>query len=249
MKDVRLPVRRVEADPDFDAEEADQAREAWFLSLPPVRQLLENGLDLGPATVITGENGVGKSTLVEAIATAYGLNPEGGSVSAMHRTRSSESSLHQRLRLVRGIGTSKRGYFLRAETMHSFYTYLEENPDTGPEEEPIFHERSHGESFLDLMESRSLVRGLWVLDEPESALSLTGCLRFMRSLMDLIDAGCQVLLSTHSPVLAALPGATLLEAGPWGLRETDYDSLDLVQGYRSFMWKPQRYLEVLREEY
>jgi predicted ATPase len=99
------------------------------------------------------------------------------------------------------------------------------------------------------MESRSLVRGLWVLDEPESALSLTGCLRFMRSLMDLIDAGCQVLLSTHSPVLAALPGATLLEAGPWGLRETDYDSLDLVQGYRSFMWKPQRYLEVLREEY
>ncbi|MGO3151589.1 MAG: AAA family ATPase [Galactobacter sp.] len=242
MKDVRLPLRRVEAEPDREIGPED----AWFLGLSPVRQVLDHGLDLGQATVITGENGVGKSTLVEGIAVAYGLNPEGGSTGAQVRSRRSESALPAHLRLVRGIGSSKRGFFLRAETMHGFYTYLEDNPGTDPE--PVFHERSHGESFLDLVESRALVRGLWVLDEPESALSLNGCLCLMRSLMDLIDRGSQVILSTHSPVLAGLPGATLLEAGDWGLRESDYDSLDLVRAYRSFLRKPERYLEVLREE-
>lgn len=239
MKDIRLPLRRVEADPESEILPED----AWFLGLAPVRQLLERGLDLGPATVITGENGVGKSTLVEGIATAYGLNPEGGSTGARLSSRRSESALPDHLRLVRGIGSYKRGYFLRAETMHGFYTYLEENPDTGPDPEPVFHERSHGESFLDLVDSRALVRGLWVLDEPESALSLDGCLKLMRSLLDLLDDGSQVLLSTHSPILAALPGATLLEAGPWGLRQSDYDELDLVAGYRSFLRHPQRFLD------
>jgi len=106
---------------------------------------------------------------VEAIALAYGLSPEGGSAGARHSTRSTESILADHLQLVRTAGATRRGYFLRAETMHGFFTYLEKNPSTvGPD--ISFHDMSHGESFLELAVDRFRGRGLWVLDEPESAL-------------------------------------------------------------------------------
>jgi predicted ATPase len=228
----RLPVRRVEQHP---LEPADRA--AWPATLAPVRQLLDDGLDLGAVTVLVGDNGAGKSTLVEAIAMAYGMNPEGGSTGASNRTRPSESTLGDHLQLVRGAGASKRGFFLRAETMHGFFTYLESIGDGGS-----FHTRSHGESFLDLVVERSRVHGLWVLDEPESALSLLGLLR------DLVAEGSQVLLSTHSPVLAAFPGADLYEIGAWGIRGCAYDDLDLVRTWRSFLDAPQRFLRYLDGE-
>ena len=91
-----------------------------------VAQLLDDGLPLGPATVLVGENGSGKSTLIEGIATAFGLSAEGGSVNAHHATRDSESSLPDHILLRRHAGASRRGYFLRAETMHGFFTYLEQ---------------------------------------------------------------------------------------------------------------------------
>ena len=97
--------------------------DAWPLTIPAVASLLREGLKLAQATILTGDNGSGKSTLVEAIAMAYGLNPEGGSTGANHRTRPSESSLHDAITLVRSPGPH-RGYFLRAETMHGLYTYL-----------------------------------------------------------------------------------------------------------------------------
>ena len=119
----------------------------WPSSIPAVAQVLEDGIDLAPGvTFLVGENGSGKSTIVEGIAVAYGLSPEGGSRQAAHSTRPTESPLSEWLRLQRGVGASRWGFFLRAETMHSFYTYLEQNPSSGPE--PRFHEMSHGESFL-----------------------------------------------------------------------------------------------------
>jgi predicted ATPase len=202
--------------------------------------VLEQGLDLGPVTVLTGENGVGKSTLVEAIAVAFGLNAEGGSTGALHVTRASESPLGDHLQLVRGAGAPRRGFFLRAETMHGFYTYLEDAGIGGP-----LHERSHGESFLALVSERTHLRGLWILDEPESALSLSGCLALLGLLRDLVAEGSQVILSTHSPVLAAFPGARLLELGAWGIRESAYDDLDLVRTWRLFLDAPERFLRHL----
>jgi predicted ATPase len=230
---VTLPVRRVE---EHALAPAD--RTSWPATLAPVRQLLTEGLDLGPVTVLVGDNGAGKSTLVEAIAMAYGMNAEGGSTGAMHRTRASESTLFEHLQLVRGGGAPKRGFFLRAETMHGFYSYLESinSPDVE------FHTRSHGESFLDLVIARSRVRGLWVLDEPESALSLPGCLALIGLLRDMVAEGSQVLLSTHSPILAAFPGADVYEIGDWGIRACDYDDLDLVRNWRAFLDSPERYL-------
>jgi predicted ATPase len=231
-----LPVRRVEADP---SEPMDRSR--WPATLAPVMRLLDDGLDLGAVTILVGDNGAGKSTLVEAIAMAFGMNAEGGSTGARNRSRDSESTLADHLRLVRGGGASKRGFFLRAETMHGFFSYLESIGDEG-----AFHERSHGESFLDLVSARSRVRGLWVLDEPESALSLPGCLALIGLLRDLVDGGSQILLSTHSPVLAAFPGADLYEIGEWGIRASEYDDLDLVRHWRSFLESPERYLRHLQ---
>jgi len=239
MRWAEYPIRRVEPDQDQPA-----PRGEWPATLPPVAQLLDQGLELGPVTVFVGDNGTGKSTLVEAIALAFGFSPEGGSTGAMHSTRASESSLHEHLRLIRNPGASRRGYFLRAEAMHGFFTYLERNPGKGPE--AVFHELSHGESFLELAVERFKGAGLWVLDEPESALSLSGCLALMGILKDLVDRGdSQVILSTHSPLLAALPGATIYEVGEWGLRAEQWDDLDLVRNWRNFLNGPERYLRHL----
>jgi predicted ATPase len=86
------------------------------------------------------------------------------------------------------------------------------------------------------------VKGLWVLDEPESALSLPGCLALIGLLRDMVAEGSQVLLSTHSPVLAAFPGADVYEIGDWGIRACAYDDLDLVRNWRAFLDSPERYL-------
>lgn len=198
-------------------------------------------LAAGEITCVLGENGSGKSTLVEGIAMAYGLSPEGGSNQSRHTTRASESPLAGALQLTRGIGAGRWGFFLRAETMHSWYTYLEANPGADPDE-PVFHEMSHGESFLAVLRTRFDSPGFYCLDEPEAALSFSSTLGLIAALHELVDQGGQVLCATHSPVLAAMPGATLLEVGDWGLRETTWDELELVQHWRRYLEAPERYL-------
>ncbi|AEE47536.1 AAA family ATPase [Cellulomonas fimi] len=232
--DRPLPVRRVPPSggvPDDDG--------AWYLRIPAVRQVLTDGWDLDAVTVLVGENGAGKSTLVEALALSRDMGPEGGSIGSRHSTRPSEAELT--FRLERDIGAGRFGFFLRAETMHSFYTYLEENPGSRPE--PRFHEMSHGESFLSLVGDRMFKPGLYLLDEPEAALSFTGCLALLAHLHDLVTTSpAQVVLSTHSPILAALPGAAIWEVGEWGMRRCDWEDLDLVQRWRGFLDDPRRYL-------
>jgi len=150
------PVRRVAA------AEGIRPSGTWPHTIPAVRQLLTDGLDLDPGvTFLVGENGTGKSTLVEAIAIAFGMSPEGGSTGARLTTRASESPLSGELLLTRGAGASRWGFFLRAETMHGYYTYLENNP--GPYD-PKFHELSHGEGFLEVLRSRFDSPGLYCLD-------------------------------------------------------------------------------------
>jgi predicted ATPase len=237
MEFSRLPVRSVGEHPLNP-----MARSGWPASLAPVTQVLDRGLDLGAATVFVGENGAGKSTLVEAIAMAYGLSAEGGSRDALHSTRASESPLWDHLQLVRNAESSRRGYFLRAETMHGVFTYLEE---VGSPSTP-YHERSHGESFIELAQERFRGAGLWILDEPESALSFQGCLALLALLKRVLaDGRSQVVLSTHSPVLAALPGATIHEVGEWGLREREWRDLPLVDHWTRFLLDPERYLDEL----
>lgn len=225
-----LPVREVVGEPGDDS--------GWPLTLAPVAQLLREGLVLTELTVLVGENGVGKSTIIEAIAMAYGLSPEGGSTNRRPSRRPTESSLHERLTLVRGIGRSRWGYFLRAETMHGLLTYLEENPGS----DGLYHERSHGEAFAELLETKLAHLtgrgGFLVLDEPEAGLSFVSQARLANQLAGLREDGVQVLLATHSPILASVPGAQLIELDDTGLHERRWEDLLTVALYRRFLTDP-----------
>ncbi len=229
---------RVVDDPDRPA--------GWPRTVPAVAQLLAGGIDLAPGvTFLVGENGSGKSTVLEGVALAYGFSPEGGSNQARHSTRPSESPLSDWLEIQRGVGASRWGFFLRAETMHAFYTYLEDNPSSGPE--PVFHEMSHGESFLAILDTRFDRPGFYCLDEPEAALSFSSTLALMATLQSIALHGGQVLCATHSPILASLPGARVLELGEWGMRETRWEDLELVHHWRAYLDSPRRYLRRLLE--
>jgi len=234
------PIRRVELDP---AAEVD--RTAWWARIPAVKAVLEHGLNL-PAgvTFLVGENGSGKSTLIEALAGAHGLNPEGGSRSAMHTTRATESPLGAALRTIRTPGRRVNSYFLRAETTHGLYTYLEalpgdDNPDTD------LHDRSHGEGFLQLLERKFRGYGFYLMDEPEAPLSFTSTLSLVARLDGLRAAGAQVVVATHSPLLTALPDATILELGAHGIRRTTWPELEVVAGWRRFLAEPETFLRPL----
>lgn len=239
-----LPVRRVRASPL-----ATLTPDQWPLTLAPVRQLLEPGLDLGRATILVGENGTGKSTIVEAMAMAFGMPGEGGSTGAQHTTYVSESPLHEELLLERGAGASRWGYFLRAETAHGLFTYLANNPGSHSVD-PDFHRLSHGESFLAMLNSgRFRGDGFFVMDEPEAGLSFSAQLALVGSLHAIAHhQQGQVLLATHSPVLAALPGARILELDEHGIHERAWEDLEVVYAYRHFLREPRRYLRHVVEE-
>jgi predicted ATPase len=240
LRDSR-PVRRVQHNPptSYDGKR-------WPYNVPAVAQILREGLDLAAGvTFLVGENGSGKSTLVEAIATAYGLNPEGGSRNARHSTRVSESPLAEVLQLVKSPGAGSWSYFLRAEAMHGLYTYLEK---LGGSTDSRYHEMSHGEGFLEVLRHRFDSPGFYLMDEPESALSFRSSLTLLAFLDELRLRGAQVVIATHSPVLCSLPGAQVLEVGEHGIRPAVWRELQLVKDWRGYLEEPQRWLRHLLAE-
>ncbi len=234
LRDRRL-VRRVVA-----SEQPSAPVGAWPSTIPAVAQLLREGLELtAGVTVLVGENGSGKSTLVEAIAMAFGLAAEGGTRNVQEGTRTSESPLHQWITLEKAPGAPRWGFFLRAETMHGYFTRYE---PYSVERDPSFHELSHGEAFLEVLRTRFDSPGLYCLDEPEAALSFSGQLALAATLHELSAIGAQVICATHSPLLAAVPGAQILEVGPWGIRQATWEDLELVAHWRAYLDDPKRYL-------
>ncbi len=222
--------------------------------LPVVRWLREHGgLALYPGvTFLVGENGSGKSTLVEAVAVALGLNPEGGSRSFRFATRASESDLGSHVRVARRPGRERTSFFLRAESYYNVASEVErlDREPGGPPLLPAYggsgHERSHGESFLALLRHRFFPRGLYLLDEPEAALSVTGALAVLARMVDLTAQGSQFVVATHSPILLALPGATVLQIGDDGaVRRVGYDEALPVVLTRSFLADPDAFLRHL----
>ena len=222
----------------------------WPFTSPAVAQVVrEGGLEVPDGvTFLVGENGSGKSTLVEALARAY---PRRG-VDNPHvnllgdRGSAEDSQLHWFLKARTHPMASPAGFFLRAETMHQVLGEADASPAQrrawGGE---ALNARSHGESFLAVLRHRFTDVGVYFLDEPEAALSFRSCLGLV-SLLDLMRReGSQVVCATHSPLLVSLPGATLLEAGEWGLREAAYDDLDLVRSWREFLDAPGRWLRHL----
>jgi predicted ATPase len=235
----RRAVRSVRHDP---GRPVDTSR--WPASVPAVKQMLGEGLELAKGvTVLVGENGSGKSTIIEMLAEACGLNPQGGSaMGKLFRTRDSEPGIGTSLSVERGPGRPHWSYFLRADTMHTLYSYLEDNPGRRPER---FHELSHGEGFLEILRTRINQPGFYLMDEPDAPLSFTACLGLVALLHDLSQSGSQVIVATHSPIVAAVPGATILELGDWGIRPARWDELHLVAAWRQFMTEPASYLRRL----
>jgi predicted ATPase len=216
----------------------------WPASVPAMAQLLREGLDV-PAglTVLVGENGSGKSTVMETLAEAYGLNPQGGSaLGQTFRIRDSEPGVGQELVVVRGVLRPRWSYFLRADTMNQLYGYLEQNPGKAADR---FFELSHGEGFLEILRTRVNETGFYLLDEPDAPLSFTASLGLVALLHDLVEAGSQIVVATHSPVLAAIPGAHLLELGSWGIQPATWDDLSLVVAWRQFMRDPRAFFRHL----
>jgi predicted ATPase len=207
--------------------------------LPAVRAL---PLHLAPGvTVLVGENGSGKSTLVEALAVAAGFNPEGGSGQVQFKTFPSHSDLADHLRLV----WSPRlfpGWFLRAESFYNVATFRDGS--AGPRL-PSYHEMSHGESFLAVAREWFAQARLFVLDEPEAALSFTGQLALVQAMLDGVAAGAQFVVATHSPLLMAFPHARLYELAGDRLTERAFDDLEVVSLWRGFLAAPHRFLRHL----
>ncbi|MEU4564805.1 AAA family ATPase [Actinoplanes sp. NPDC023936] len=217
--------------------------------LPVVRGLREHG-ELRfrrPVTLLAGDNGSGKSTLIEAMAVASGFNPEGGTTAFTFATRPSESALGEYLTLSRVAGRKPRtGFFLRAESFYNVATEIDQLGVGGSYGGVSLHERSHGESFLDLAVHRFGPGGLYLLDEPEAALSVNGCLALLVRIAELVEQGSQFVIATHSPVLLACPQATIYEIGAGGrIDEVDYDQAEAVALTRTFLADPQRMLRRL----
>jgi predicted ATPase len=208
-------------------------------NLPAVRNL--ETLTLHRAvTFIVGENGSGKSTLLEALAISAGFNAEGGSKNFRFATRASHSDLHRCLRLSRSHRRPRTGFFLRAESFFNVATEIDRLNSEGPDLLGSYggrslHEQSHGESFVALLKHRFGPQGLYFLDEPEAALSPTRQMAALVRIHDLVNEGCQFVIATHSPILMAYPGATILGVGEEGLAPILYEETEHYRITRRFL--------------
>lgn len=184
-------------------------------------------------TFFVGENGTGKSTLLESIAIGYGFNPEGGNLNFKFSTMDSHSQLHQALTVVKGAKRPKSSFFLRAESFYNVASKVEDYRD-GDEYSSYYksyggkslHDQSHGESFLALIQNRFTSKGLYILDEPEAALSPQRQLTLLMLIHDLAQKGTQFLIASHSPILLGIPGASILSFDDGRIREVAYEETE-----------------------
>lgn len=194
-------------------------------------------------TFFVGENGSGKSTFLEAIAVASGFNPEGGTKNFGFSTRTSHSVLDQYIRCSRGVSKPKDGFFLRAESFFNVATEIETLDSFPSFGAPIIesyggkslHEQSHGESFFALMMNRFSANSLFILDEPEAALSPARQMSMICRIHELVGENCQFLIATHSPILMAYPDADIVVFGEQGMVNTAYEDTEHYQITKSFM--------------
>lgn len=225
--------------------------DAYPFTIPAVKAL--DGLELSQVTYFIGENGSGKSTILEALAVAAGFNPEGGTKNFSFATRSSESVLGKCLRLIKTFERPKTGYFLRAESFFNVATNIEEMdrlPGSAPKiiesyGDDSLHEQSHGESFMALLKNRFGAEGFYILDEPEAALSPQRQIALLARMRELVRSGSQLVLATHAPIVLAYPGATIYRLDENGITRVAYEEAEPFTLTRDFLADRARYLKQL----
>ena len=231
-------------------EESVQSNEYPF-SLPAVKNLTQ--LQFHPnITFLIGENGSGKSTILEAIATSYGFNPEGGTRNFNFSSFSSHSTLHDYIRVVKGAERPLDGFFFRAESFYNVATNIEELNREVPGLLNSYggtslHAQSHGESFMSIFLHRFRGNSMYILDEPEAALSPSRQLTFIARLHELVEQGCQFIIATHSPILMAYPNSIVYEIKD-DYQEVNARDTDHYQITKAFLDSPERMLQILMND-
>ena len=228
----------------------------YYTQLSSVRLLQEMGWFRfnSPVTFFVGENGSGKSTLLEALAVCAGMNAEGGSRNFTFATKRTESGLHRHISLARGA-RERDSFFLRAESFYNVATEIERLDEIAAPTRRIsesyggvsLHEQSHGESFLSLVQNR-LNGGLYILDEPEAALSPTRQMTLLVEFDRMVKAGAQLIVATHAPILLAFPGAEIWEITGDSIALTSYEDCGHVRVARRFLNDPRGMLRRLMED-
>ncbi|MBQ8387585.1 MAG: AAA family ATPase [Clostridia bacterium] len=230
---------------------------SYLLGLPAIKHLSDAGrLTFSSAvTFFVGENGTGKSTLLEAIAVAFGFNAEGGSRNFNFATASTHSELFEHITLVKSLQRPRDGFFLRAESLYNVATNIEDLDNAPGFSRKIvesfggvsLHKQSHGESFLSIVQNRFKGNGLYIIDEPEAALSPMRLMTLMAEINSLVKKGSQFIIATHSPILMTLPGAEIMEFSQNGIRNVDYRETEHYQITKRFLDDPDRMLKYLLE--
>ena len=224
-----------------------------YLNRLPVVRALEEGDGISfrkKVTFIVGENGIGKSTLIEGLAVAMGFNPEGGTVNFSFSTNDSHSDLYKYLTVSRGYKRHRDGFFLRAESFYNVASNIDEldaDPDGGAQIINYYggvslHRQSHGESFMALVENRFRGNGLYILDEPEAALSPMRLMRLMVYMQKLVEKNSQFIISTHSPILMTVPNAEIFEITEEGISSVHYKDTEHFIVTKRFMDAPEKML-------
>lgn len=218
--------------------------EVYPYNIPSLKDFSSLKLDK-PVTFFVGENGSGKSTLIEAIAISLGINPEGGSQNFMFETKETHSDLYKCLYIQKGIERPRTKYFLRSETFYNVSTYIESNLDAmkGMKFESP-HKCSHGESFIKLLQSRFYDKGLYILDEPEAALSPSRQMSFLILMDNLVKNGSQFIIATHSPIILSYSNASIYNFDD-KLNKLTYKETEIYKLYKLFIENSDMMLEKL----
>ena len=225
--------------------------------LPVVKHLINNDIEFQkPVTFFVGENGIGKSTLIEAIAVSTGFNPEGGTVNFNFSTRESHSDLYKYLKIAKGTRRRTDGFFLRAESFFNVASNIEEMDREPASAPPVIesyggislHEQSHGESFMVLVRNRFGGNGLYILDEPEAALSPSRLMTLLCEIHRLVNDNSQFIISTHSPILMAYPNADIYEITQNGINHVHYIETEHYRITREFLNNTDSMLNTLLYE-
>ncbi|MEM4381647.1 MAG: AAA family ATPase [Candidatus Caldarchaeum sp.] len=215
--------------------------------LPVVKNLRK--LTFHPdVTFLIGENGAGKSTLLEAIALILGYNPEGGNKNTLFQTKNTHSNLHEYLRASKSFKRPTDGYFLRAESFYNVASYVDEIGFLETYGGKSLHKQSHGESFISLLNYKFKGNGLYLLDEPEAALSPTRQLGVLVLLHKLIRANSQFIIATHSPIIMAYPNARIYQLSEDNIQEMDYTDTEHFKVAKDFLNQHERMLQALIKE-
>jgi predicted ATPase len=229
----------------------EDKRMVYPFNVPGIKDFTK--LDFHPhVTYFVGENQMGKSTLLEAIAVYCGFNAEGGSKNFNFATRESHSELHRHIHITKGTSWMKDGFFLRSESFYNVASTVDDLNEGGPPEGFLsnyggksLHERSHGESFWKLMTHRFRGRGLYLMDEPESALSAVRQMAMLSRIENLVQRQSQLIIATHSPIVLAYPDSIIYEFSETGIKEVKYRETETYTIFKEFINDPDKMLSIL----